>query len=548
MTQFLNNSRFKRLFWYSSIVVCSLYILWSFRNRFRVKVLTRNQTIEKIEIGLPQNGFIPVLNCFMSNTRKESVVYTNNERNQLRIFDYYEKNMSFCEVFHSNFQDIIIKSVSSVDFNDHNINDILLMHSKNGQEPYDLSILRNNNGLFENILQPLGIKSLSIPLILYENNTRVLLIQDPQTQKYVKLGKNGSLITNINDSYITFVTGQIEKKQNENKILALHESGSFISIWDQGFLSETRLLTPQYSKDIYLADIDDDSNLDLLIAVSPPNSPSFICIYFNNGTGYNSDPQCSRIDTSLKYVVGEGFSNESAITSVDFFGYGRNDIILNSYLNGSETIIVLSNHKCIGCGFREVILSKHSYIEGNGGIFDPFNNGSISIISNKGGVYTYWKSELDYYMSIRSLSQNIDELNQIQAKNSFSRTRYGSTIRVIYTDRSGLKHEKVCAIQQKNAPHTSSCIFNFGDSIHYIDSIGLFGSIQDEWNWILPNSEVYLYENHQIIVYSKYRVQPYYVVFWTTVLLCILGLSVLYLSIREEEEDKNEAESMLPLF
>ena len=535
-------------FWlFSFFSFISLVFGWNFKSIFiennNYRINNKNNPFWLYDVGLPNNSK-PLSFIDLDNSRTFCIIYLKDDQKGIEIFQF-SKNLKKYLLKFDIYLNLTIFDLKSIDFFNSGYNDLLITYFEN-ENFLKLLILKNNKGLnfikFENF----NLNVSKIPFIFNDqiNFYSKLLIQN--------LEFNNSIIYDpIKNIYLNsipkfdFITS-IQINLNEN-ISYLTKNNNFLNIFDNNFNFINKFEIPNNSGNIYISDIDNDGNLDIIFPVF--DEKPFLCILFNNGNGFFSDKTCSLLNYSLKIYNDYLSKNDFILQIEDINLNGRLDLLVS--INNSSMQIYL-NHICKNCGNRDIYFEKNQLISGYGGFFDLLDEGILGIITNKGTYLSNLTNNIFFLKVFNINGKCFDNCKNNNIK--YPRPQYLSTFfsnsinRIIYSEKNGNKYQLVCNYNSNNYLSLPFCNFGLGKNIHFINELKLINSFIDKWTWIIPNSKIYLSNNHQIRIFNNFKIDSFQIVFWTISFLITLGFCVLYLSNKEEEEEKKEAQSILPLF
>lgn len=525
---------------FSLVVLILLYILHGIYYS-NIQLSEKSHDIfEKVDIGLPERFFRPILVTDFSRSKYNSIIYINDENHSLRIYCYSPVNENYYSCY--NITDIkYISHVMAVDLERKGYNDLIITHSANGKPPYFVSVVKNNKGILDSFLKRYDILTDTLPFAFdLDDKTTELLITDSSTKNLTRFVPD-KYVKSLNFSFDTITAGEFNNKD----MMLLGKSGDTVSVlFNYSLLYKFDI--PPMSFNIYTADIDNDGYLDLVVPYIYNNKPG-ICVMFNEkGERFASDQTCSLTSRSYKIPNTNLNGYITGIQIADSSLNGLPDIIVNLNNNDNvESILFENMHGSRNLNEHDIIIAESNYykITGGGNFFDFNYDGVLDIISSTGSYLSH-RVKVPLYLYVSSLNT----INLNQKSLPLSTVQNGGSIRITYTDKSGTKYNSLAPFKSTNDFELPYYIFGLPQNVHYIDEVSISSNKVANWTWILPQSRFYGNVKGQMRVFIGYSANMYPILFSAlTIILILTGIDV-YLAEKEEEEDKKEAAQMLPLF
>ena len=534
---------------FAAVILCGLWIGRAFLEKRRAyERRFPKSEITQFDVGLPTYPWKPV--SFADFTRKMSVdiVFVKENSSQIAIFRYDSTGDRYRKVQELLLDVSTIETVIPVDFARRGYNDLLVVHSEKGVVGMNLSLIRNVNGFFRVDREIFTTTTKTVPFIFdfWQNGTDDLLVQNPVSGEFYLLFSGFTLPLNIR----SLIAGDF-KKSGSMQFLIESDPGVY-GIWkfapDGNLSCLQKFDGPTNFGELAVGDFDGDGYLDFVVPVG--SGDPHLCLMFNSKDGFTSDTTCSNQTSSMVIPV-EGLSTHSRPQVGDLTLEGNPDICITTEKDGKKFTQVFLNQNCVACEGRGIQFMHRAQIDGIGGFVDLHEDGRLDLLTDQGSFISTL-GEDTYFLKVTVL-------NGLCLDGCSSGKRYpdpppvatienGATVELLFTDKEGVKHTRV-GVQRSSAGLTTPYIvFGLGGQAHYIDEVVVrSGNESEKWTWILPNSQLFL-SNSQIRVMVLYKIKIFWVWFGAVVLLLTLGFFALMFARQEDEEDKKEADEMLPLF
>jgi hypothetical protein len=313
----------------------------------------------------------------------------------------------------------------------------------------------------------------------------------------------------------------------------------------EGGLHAVQLFTaPPDAGEIAVGEFDGDGFLDIVF----PVGGSSLCLMFNSGGRFFSDTTCTNASSTLRFEV-EGILEGARPEVGDLTLTGTPDVAIAVTRDGRVMTEILLNDHCQACEPRKIEFVGRTRLEGEGRLFDIFDNGHLDLVTEKGAYISTLAPNYRSFVRVTALNGHC--LDGCKGGERYpdpppiATTASSAVSRIVFTDSVGNHHQRV-AVQPPGLPYA---VVGLGDTVHYIDEVTVASTIgEDVWRWLLPNSKLYTSGRGQNRVYLLWTVEPFLILFGIVSLILGLGFAVLIFSRKEEDEDKKEAEEVLPLF
>jgi hypothetical protein len=440
----------------------------------------------------------------------------------------------------------LIKTVIPIDFAHTGYDDLLIIHSPDLAPPYSASLLRRDGYYFSSLPHNLGLSSLTIPVAFDfdQTGTNDILFQDSASGAFKLFTKNTTFpqMFSITAGQFTGANG-IEIIAQTDRTSAQTDVTIF-QFRDSEWRPAQTFATPPNSGDLAVGDFDGDGLLDIVFTVNT----SSLCFMFNSGRGFYSDPTCTNTSSALHFPL-TGIIPDLRPEVGDLTLTGTPDVAIAVRRDGHPVMEVLLNTFCVTCEPRNIEIVPRTHIEGVGPLFDLFDDGRLDFVTDRGAYVSTLATDNHYFLRISALNGHcLDGCaggERYPDPPPIATTASGAVSRMTFTDSVGNHHWRV-AVQPPGLPYA---VVGLGEEVHYIDELTVTSTVgEDVWRWLLPNSKVYTSGRGQNRVYLLWSVEPFWILFGTVSLILGLGLVVLLFSRKEEDEDKREAEEILPLF
>lgn len=597
---------------YLSFTILIMASIWTYHYYDELKQTQNTpypkSSIINIDIGLPPSNWKIIGFADLTRTRNIDIIYKDEERKQIAVYRFNKLLQKYQQVQLIQLS-INVQSLTFIDLDNTGFNDLLLSHSNNNQPPYGLSIIRNSEGVLDQEPISLNISSFNFPFVFDFNQSGIsdFLYTNPTTHEYSLFYNKNIKFLPLKSETLTPITfysiGAAQLIQNDTiNIIGVTEQNqhySVISVFsfrskEHSWKCVQEFQAPPNIGPIAIGDFDGDSHLDIVFPVYPlklnkkesenqesetnkitsiirsylPNfsmsnhiarhflDSSYLCFMFNGEDGFYSDLNCSNKTSSIQFSIDNIAANAQPLVG-DLTLSGSPDILLtlDEGPTKQSTQLIL-NQQCKTCATREMMLVTHSTYTGVGGFFDFFQNGKLDILTNE-GAFLSTLAEDSYFLRATPLNGLcLDGCKKIKGKNKqrypnpppLSTVYNGATMKAVYTDKAGNKHQLVGSSRSTNGLTLPYYTFGLGENVHYVEELDVQTNNNDQLTWILPSSDVYSSANHQYRVFLMYQVHGFYVFYGFLALFFSLQMFVLIFSRKEDEEDKKEAEQILPLF
>lgn len=494
------------------------------------------RTFAYVNYSLPTSDWIPVEFASLSRTKENDIIYVNKEKDSINIYSYSPDAQNYRLTYNNKFLSHKITQIYAFDFYQTGYNDLIITYSDSGNSPYQVAILKNENGVISEKLEKLPIETTNIPFPFNGNNTTPQLLFTPPYSIHTKSITNDLKITETQYKQYEYIGSARLFNANPNFIAMVAKSNSkFIEITDSNFNVINSFEIPADSSAFTIADFNRNGDVDILVTVTPEKGNPYLIIYFGNDGKFTSDG--SKITTPK-------LSKSQTVSVGDVDLDGRPDIIFSNEIGTT----VLLNQFCKGCQGGELFFSEMLTVPGYGGLFNSGEKGTYDIVTEKG----YFLSNLtndEMFLSITPLNDVcLENCKGSKHPNPqpISTTSYGSVTKAVYTDKNGQRHKAIGISKATLGLSSPQTIFGFGENLHYIQEVSV--NYRTNLTWVLPNSFVYTTEKKQYKIVIGFQTKSYPVICSCTALLLILGFFVVYYTELEREEDRQEAEKMLPMF
>ena len=535
---------------FAAVILCGLWIGRAFiegkkssEHRFPKSEITQ------FDVGLPTHPWKPV--AFSDFARKVSVdiVFVKENSNELAIFRYNAEADKYRKVQELTLDVAKIETVIPVDLERSGYNDLLVVHSEEGVKGMNMSILTNHQGFFRATRERLKSTTKTIPFVFdfWQNKTDDVLIQDPETGEFRLLYGGFKLPMHVR----SVVAGDFMNTGSAQLVIE-SEPGSY-GVWsfDQNGSVQCvqRFEGAVNYGELTAGDFDGDGFLDIAFPVSAGNE-THLCFMFNSKDGFGSDHTCS--NRSISMVVSVDNICPGARPQVgDLTLEGNPDICVTSEKDGKKFTQVFLNQNCMNCEGRGIQFMHRAQVDGVGGFVDLHEDGRLDLLTDQGSFISTL-GEDTYFLKVTALNglclDSCSNGKRYPNPPPLATIQNGATVELLFTDKQGVKHKRVGVQRATVGLTTPYIVFGLGGEAHYVDEVSVsYASENHKWTWILPNSQVFL-SNGQIRVFLLYNIQTFWVLFGAVVLLLTLGFFALMFARQEDEEDKKEADEMLPLF
>lgn len=538
------------LWLYSGVSVVILVALWIGRCVIEGKddkhLVFPKSELTEFDVGLPTYPWKPTVFTDLSRQRTIDVIFRKENSRELSVYRHNSNNTYF------KIQELLldidnIHTALPIDYYGSGYNDLLIIHGSNSSL-FKASVLRNDRGFFTTDLELLKFQTDKVPFIFdfEEDGTFDILYHDSLDKKY-RLLRNGQVFPSAK----SIIAGDFTKSGHNELLIEMskNEYGIMQRIGGIWQVVET-FKGPQNVGELGVGDFDGDGFLDVIIPVVSDDQ-SYLCIMFNSRNGFNNDIDCRNEGSSLKIPV-DGIMKGTKPLIGDLTLEGNPDVGVEVLRDGKVYTEIFLNKQSVTSKGRRVQFTHRAMLEGAGGFFDLMNDGSLDIVTDRGSFISTL-AENAYYLKIAVLNgQCLDGCSKGQRYPNpapVATLESGATVSLLFTDKEGVKHRRLGVQRTSSGLDPPYIIFGLGDDVHYIDQIDILsGAVNDSWTWILPNSVLYATKKHQSRVYLMYEVRPFWVLFCVVSLMLTLGGFSVVFARQEDEEDKKEADEMLPLF
>jgi hypothetical protein len=396
--------------------------------------------------------------------------------------------------------------------------------------------MRSSTLYFSTSLEHLPISSLTTPFVFdfTQTGNDDILYQDfaDSTFKLFRANTTFPDILSIAAGQFTTATSCELIAQTEK-----HPNRTIVTIFgyhNSSWLPVQTFATPPHSGALAVGDFDGDGLLDIVF----PVGASSLCFMFNVGHGFYTDLTCGNSSIAMMHPMTDTIVADARPEVGDLRLTGFPDVAIAVHRDGKTVMEVLLNKHCVMCESRPIEFIGSAHLDGTGAFFDLHDDGKLDLVTDRGAYISTLPADSACFLRVTALNGRFHDDRYPATVAS------GATVRVQFTDIVGNRHQRV-AVQQAALPYVT---VGLGETVHYVEAIGVWATGGADTSRLLPNSKVYASVGHQKRVYLLWVVRPFWVFFGTTCLILGLGFVVLWFSRREEDEDKKEAEEMLPLF